>query len=102
MHNEIKMSVSSMTRRGDKKAVYVLFTDGDNCAEFSLPGSSLLSSRGFTEEEIKQLKEYIDNEQDYLFSLAKEVNPLRGFMGESIKETNGDKNKGKRIIIDEG
>jgi len=110
MNSEIKMSVSSMTRKGDKKAVYVLFTDGDNSAEFSLPGSSLLSNRGFTKEEIQQLKEYIDNEQDYLFGLAKGINPLRGFMGESKKEQGKDKNedknegknKGKKIIIDEG
>ena len=81
MNNEIKMSVSSMTRAGDKKGVYVLFTDGNASAEFVLPGSELLHSKGFSDEELRQLKEYVENEQDYLFSLAKEVNPLRGFLG---------------------
>ena len=38
MNHEIKMSVSSMTRVGDKKAVYILFTDGDSSAEFTIPG----------------------------------------------------------------
>ena len=42
MNSEIKMSVSSMTRAGDKKAVYVLFQDGDKSAEYSLPGCGLV------------------------------------------------------------
>ena len=41
MNKDIRMSVSSMTRTGDKKAVYVFFQDGDNTAEFTLPGCEL-------------------------------------------------------------
>lgn len=99
MNREIKMSISSMTRAGDKKAVYVLFTDKDSSAEFSIPSCQLLSSHGFSKEDLKQLKEYIDNEQDYLFSLAKEINPIRNFLGERKEEK---KDKSKRIIVDEG
>lgn len=82
MNSEIKMSISSMTRKGDQKAIYILFTDGGSSAEFAIPGCKLLNSQGFTKEELKQLKEYIDNEQDYLFSIAKNVSPMKGFMGE--------------------
>ncbi len=82
MNSEIKMSVSSMTRTKDSKAVYVLFQDGDKNAEFSLPGCKLLSNKGFSAEEISQLKDYINNEQDKIYSLAKEVNPMRAFMGD--------------------
>ncbi len=81
MNSEIKMSVSSMTRLGDKKGVYVLFTDGNASAEFKLPECKLLHNKGFGEEELKQLKEYVENEQDYLFNLAKEINPIRSFLG---------------------
>lgn len=81
MNSEIKMSVSSMTRLGDKKGIYVLFTDGSLSAEFMIPECKLLHNNGFGEEELKQLKEYVENEQDYLFSLAKEINPIRGFLG---------------------
>lgn len=81
MNSEIKMSVSSLTRSGDKKSIYVLFTDGNASAEFIIPGSELLHSKGFSDEELRQLKEYIENEQDYLFGLAKEINPIRGFLG---------------------
>lgn len=99
MNREIRMSISSMTRTGDKKAIYILFTDGDFSAEFSIPDCKLLSSHGFSEEDLKQLKEYIENEQDYLFSMAKEINPIRNFLGDGKEE---DKKKSKRIIVDEG
>ena len=36
MSSEIKMSVSSMTRTNDSKAVYILFQDKDRTAEFLL------------------------------------------------------------------
>lgn len=81
MSNEVKMSVSSMTRTKDSKAVYVMFSDGDKNAEFSLPGCKVVSNKGFTMEEIDQLKEYIDNEQDSIYALAKKVNPMKAFMG---------------------
>ena len=81
MNDTVQMSVSSMTRHGDEKAIYVLFTDGDKSAEFSVPGCKLLNSKGFDEEELHQLKEYVDNEQDYIFGIAKDVNQMKAFMG---------------------
>ena len=82
MNSEIKMSVSSMTRSDDKKGVYVLFSDGDKSAEFVVPGCKVINNKGFDEEELKQLRDYVDNEQDYIFSLAKTVNPMKAFMGD--------------------
>ena len=81
MNSEIKMSVSSMTRSGDKKAVYVLFQDGDKSAEYSLPGCDLIRNKGFSEDELKSLKEYMDNEQDSIYAMAKGVNPIKALMG---------------------
>lgn len=78
----VTMSVSSMTRHGDEKAVYVLFADGEKTAEFIVPGCKLVSSKGFDEPSISQLRDYVDNEQDCIFNIAKNVNPLKAFMGE--------------------
>jgi len=85
MNSEIKMSVSSMTRAGDKKAVYVLFQDGDKSAEYSLPGCGLVRNKGFSEAELKSLKEYVDNEQDSIYAMAKGVNPIKAMMGDNGK-----------------
>ena len=85
MDNEIKMSVSSMTRMGDKKAVYVLFQDGDKSAEYSLLGCGLVRNKGFSDAELKSLKEYVDNEQDYIYAMAKGVNPIKALIGDKGK-----------------
>jgi len=81
MNSEIKMSVSGMTRKGEEKAIYVLFSDGDNTAEYALPGCKLLRSSGFSEDDLRQLRDYLENEQDAVFAMAKEINPLKAFMG---------------------
>lgn len=75
------MSVSSMTRNKDKKAIYVFFQDGDKTAEFTLPGCELVKNKGFSDDDIRQLKDYINNEQDTIFAMAKQVNPLKAMMG---------------------
>lgn len=81
MNSEIRMSVSSMTRTDDKKGVYVLFTDGDKSAEFVVPGCKVISNKGFSDEDLKNLRDYVENEQDYIFSLAKNINPIKAFLG---------------------
>ncbi len=80
MNSEMKINVSPVTRLGDKRVAYVLFTDKECNAEFIIPGGELLNSKGFDEKELAELKEYLDNEQDHLFSVAKELNPMRSFM----------------------
>jgi len=84
MNSEVTMSVSSMTRTKDSKAIYVLFSDGDKNAEFAIPENKLINNKGFSEDEISELKDYIANEQDYIFSIAKTVNPLKEFMREKV------------------
>jgi len=81
MNKDIKMSVSSMTRNKDKKAVYVFFQDGEKTAEFTLPGCELVKNNGFLDDDIRQLKDYIDNDQDTIFAMAKQVNPIKAMMG---------------------
>ncbi|MCR4788405.1 MAG: hypothetical protein K5888_07460 [Lachnospiraceae bacterium] len=81
MNSEIKMSVSSMTRTNENKAVYVLFTDEGKSAEFCLPECELIKNSGFSEEDIAQLKDYVQNEQDAIYEIAKKVNPMKAFLG---------------------
>ena len=57
MSSEIKMSVSSLIRTEDKKAIYVMFEDGNKMAEITLPDLNVVRNNGFTEEEIRQLKD---------------------------------------------
>ena len=54
-------------------------------AEFTLPGCELVKNKGFNDENIRQLKDYIDNEQDTIFAMAKQVNPFKAMMGAKIE-----------------
>ncbi len=75
------MTVSTMTRNGDEKAIYVLFTDGAKSAEFALPANRLVKNHGFSDDEIAQLTDYVTNEQDSIFAVAKKVNPMKNLLG---------------------
>ena len=81
MNTEISMTVSTMTRQGDDKAIYVVFTDGDKSAEFVVPEDRLLKNNGFSEEEIASLTDYVVNEHDSIYSIAKKINPMKSFLG---------------------
>ena len=81
MNSEIRMSVSSMTRTKDSKAVYILFEDGSKNAEITLPECKLVNNKGFSDEEISQLFDYVRNEQDSIYELAKQINPMKAFLG---------------------
>ena len=81
MNSEINMTVSTMTRHGDDKAIYVVFSDGTKSAEFALPANRLVSNTGFSDEEIAQLTDYVTNEQDEIFAIAKKINPMKEFLG---------------------
>ncbi len=80
MSTDITMSVSSMTRNGDNKAVYVFFRDGKKSAEFALPECRIVDNSGFDEDEIEKLLEYVDGERDSIFRMAREINPVKALM----------------------
>lgn len=82
MNSEITMTVSGMTHTKDDKAVYVLFTDKEKTAEIAVPGCRVVSNEGFSDEEMEQLITYVDSEQDTIFSMAKNVNPIKAMMKE--------------------
>ena len=74
------MSVSSMTRTEDKKALYVMFTRGEDMAELVLPELTVLKNKGFSEDEIRKLLDYIDGSRDEIYSLAKGIDPIKAML----------------------
>lgn len=80
MNEEIRMSVSSLIRKDRDKSVYVLFSDGAKSAEFVVPTGKLLRNDGFTQEDIRKLQEYLANEETVIYDMAKDINPIKGFM----------------------
>ena len=81
MNSEINMTVSTMMRHGDDKAIYVVFTDGSKSAEFVVPEDRLVKNNGFSEEELAGLTDYIANEHDSIYAIAKKINPMKSLLG---------------------
>lgn len=77
----MNMLVSGLVGTGDKKRICVYFSDKDKYAEGSIPDCKITKSRGFDQNEIKDIEEYLRDNRDTIIEEAKKVNPLRGFMG---------------------
>lgn len=81
----MKMQISPVFRKDGAKSIYVLFEDGDKKAEILLPepgkSAKAVSTKGFDEEEITKLLEYVENDRDNITNIAGKVTPLKAFMG---------------------
>lgn len=78
---DITMNVSCVVGKEGEKKIYVLFSDRDKSAEFVLPDLKLLKNTGFSDEEADKLKDYLDSERSNIFSIAKDVDPMKAFLG---------------------
>ncbi len=80
MDSGITMSVSSMTRKGDQKAIYILFREGEKSAEISLPECKVIRNDGFDQEQISQLCDYVDGQRETIYEMARQINPVKALM----------------------
>ena len=86
MNNEIRMNVSPVFRKENEKSIYVLFEDLPKKAEILLPepGRDIrcMSNTGFSDDEIKELMEYVAKDRDNITAIAGKVTPLKAFLGQ--------------------
>ena len=80
MNNELKMSVSPICTKGDERYAFVNFTDNSRLAEGKIPDCKIISNKGFSEEEVRQLEEYMQNELPKLKQMAAGINVLGALM----------------------
>ncbi len=80
MSNTLDMSVSQIFRKNGEKYAFVSFTDGKRKAEGKIPDCKIISTSGFSEEEVKRLEEYMDREIITLKNMAVGVNVMDAFM----------------------
>ncbi len=85
MNKEIRMNVSLLSTTGDKRVIYVVFTDGEKSAEFSMPEAALVKNEGFSPEELEQLTDYAKNNRDEIYNISKQINPIKSFMKEKVE-----------------
>lgn len=82
MSDELKMSVSPICNKDGKKYAFVSFTDGSRTAEGKIPDCKIISNKGFSEDEIRQLEDYMNQELPQIKKMAAGINILHSFMGD--------------------
>lgn len=81
MYDELKMSVSPICTKDDRKYAFVSFTDGKRTAEGKIPDCKIISNDGFSAEEVQQLEDYMSRELAQIKKMAAGINIMHSFMG---------------------
>lgn len=82
----MNMMVSGIAMKDGEKRAYVLFEDGASKAEGIIPDCKITSSRGFTDEEISQLEQFMIGNLMMLKKQAAAINPIKAMMKDSADE----------------
>lgn len=77
----INMTVSPVCTKNGTKVAYVSFTDGERTAEGEIPVCRITQNKGFDEDEVEQLENYMRRELTTLKKTAARINVLDAFMG---------------------
>ncbi len=95
---DVNMSFSGILGGKENWHISVSFSHGEKYAEGRLPECRITDNRGFSEEEKAGLEAYMKSNRKTIFNRAKEINPLRAFMG---LDNEKKKTAGKTIIRDD-
>ena len=82
MNEELKMSVSPICVKDGNRYAFVNFTDGNRLAEGKIPDCKIISNKGFNDDEIGKLEEYMQKELPKLKQMAAGINVLGALMKE--------------------
>ena len=80
MNDELKMSVSPICVKDGKRYAFVTFAGGERLAEGKIPDCTIIANKGFSDEEIVKLEEYMQKELPKLKQMAAGINVLDAFM----------------------
>lgn len=70
MSREMKMSVSPVCSKDNKQYAFVSFSDEISSTEGRIPECRIIANQGFTEEEVRQLEDYMRRELKTLKKMA--------------------------------
>lgn len=84
--DEVKMIVSCVVVKENRKIVRVSFMRDGDYAEGVLPEGMIEKARGFTQEEVQKLENYMRANRQEILKQAKEIDPLRNWLGDWKKK----------------
>lgn len=76
----MNMQVSGVCSRGEEKIAYVLFEEETRSAEGVIPECKIVKNKGFSDEEVSRLEEYMKDNLGVLKRHAAGVNPITALM----------------------
>ena len=80
MNNELNMTVSPICAKDGEKYAFVSFTDGERFADGKIPDCKIILNKGFEQEEVKQLEDYMKNELATLKRMAAGIHVMDAFL----------------------
>jgi hypothetical protein len=80
--DEVKMMVSCVVIKDYRKIVRVSFLRGRDYAEGILPDGMIEQARGFSDEEVQKLENYLRMNRKEILNQAKAIDPLRNWLGD--------------------
>ncbi len=80
MNTEINMTVSPVCAKDGEKYAFVSFTDGERFADGKIPDCKIILNKGFNQEEVKQLEEYMKSELATLKRMAAGIHVMDAFL----------------------
>ena len=80
MNGELKMSVSPICVKDGNRYAFVNFTDRNRLAEGKIPDCKIISNKGFSDDEVAKLEEYMQKELPKLKQMAAGINVLGALM----------------------
>lgn len=78
--DELNMTVSSVCMKDGEKYAFVSFSDGQRMAEGRIPDCTIISNKGFTQEEVEMLEIYMRSELRQLKKMAAGVRLIDAFI----------------------
>lgn len=85
--DEFTMRISPVCSKEGHKLAYVTFSDDRRQAEGIIPDCRIISSTGFSEEEVGQLELYLKMNLGELKKRAASVDAVRAMMGRPDRKT---------------
>lgn len=73
---------SGITGSGTEKRVCVSFSENGNSAEGYVPSCKIERNHGFSEDEVRQMEAYLNENKLLIWEEAKKINPLRAMWKE--------------------
>ncbi|MDE7251775.1 MAG: hypothetical protein K2O32_02360 [Acetatifactor sp.] len=75
--SELNCTHSSVLSKNGKSFVLVRFERRDHSAEGTVPDCIILRSNGFTQEEIEELEDYMDQNRQQIIDAAKSISNIK-------------------------